>query len=110
MVEHRPADARDMGIGLGQAGAIERDPRQVAKAMFGKVEVRMLAGADDQAFMPARDKRGGDRRELDGFGTSADDKPDFSATQPSPYLGRGNVPPLWMNRKPSESCRNRPGS
>jgi hypothetical protein len=36
-----------MGVGLGQAGAIERDPRQVAEAIFGEVEVRVLAGADD---------------------------------------------------------------
>ena len=40
MTEHRPANPRDVGVGLGKAGAIERDPRQVAKVMFGKVEVR----------------------------------------------------------------------
>jgi hypothetical protein len=84
MAEQRAPDSRDVGVGLGQAGAIERDPRQMAKTIFGKVEVGVLAGADDEALMPARSQRGGDGGELDRFGTSADDEPDFSGTQPSP--------------------------
>ena len=84
MTEQGPPDSGDMGVGLGQAGAIERDPRQMAKTIFAEVEVGVLAGQDDEAFVPARSQRGGDGGELDGFGTSADDEPDFSGTQPSP--------------------------
>jgi hypothetical protein len=73
-----------MGVRLGEAGAIEPDPRQMAEAMIGKVEGGVLAGEDDQAVEPARGKRGGDWRQLYGFRTGADDKPDFSSTQPSP--------------------------
>ena len=73
-----------MGIGLGEAGAIERDPRQVAETKIGEIEIGMLAGGKDQAAEPARGERGGDGRQLDGFGAGADDKPDFSSTQPSP--------------------------
>jgi hypothetical protein len=52
--------------------------------MVGKIEVGVLAGQDDQAVERARGERGSDGGQLDGFGTSADDKPDFSSTQPSP--------------------------
>jgi hypothetical protein len=54
------------------------------EAVAGEVEAGVLPGADDQAVEPARGERGGDRGQLDGFGTGADDKPDFSVTQPSP--------------------------
>jgi hypothetical protein len=50
-----------MGIGLGESGAVEHDPRQVPKIMVGRVEIRVLAGQDNQAVEPARRKRGGNR-------------------------------------------------
>jgi len=49
-----------MRVGLREPGTAERDPRQVAKTVVGKVEVGVLAGEDDQAVEPARGERGGD--------------------------------------------------
>ena len=80
----RPPDACDMGVGLREAGTIKLNARHMAEVVIGKIEAGMLTCGDDQAAKTARRERGGDRRQLYGFGTSADDQPDFSSTQPSP--------------------------
>lgn len=54
----RPPNARHMRIGLGEAGAFEGDPWQMAEAVIGKVEPGMLAGEDDAAAKA----RGGEGR------------------------------------------------
>ena len=73
-----------MGVGMGEAWAAQLQARECLEAVIGGVEPGVLTGKHDQAFEPARHKGRGDREQLDGFGTSADDKPDFSGTQPSP--------------------------
>ena len=73
-----------MRVGMGEARAIELEPRESVQPVIGRIEAWMLAGEDDQAIEPALVERGGDWRELDGFGPGADDEPDFSVRQPSP--------------------------
>ena len=57
----RAAHPGDMRVGLGEPGTAEREPRQVAETVVGKVEVGVLARENDHAVEPARGERGGDR-------------------------------------------------
>ena len=84
MPAQRAPNPGDMGIGMGQAGAIEVEPAQMREAMLGRIEAGMLAGEDQPGVEPAVGERGGDWRQFDSFGPGADDQPDFSGTQPSP--------------------------
>ncbi len=51
-----------MGVGMGQAGAIEVESAQMREAMVGWIEADVLAGEDEPGVEPAFGERGGDWR------------------------------------------------
>jgi hypothetical protein len=53
------------------------------------------------------DKRTRDRLQFYGFRPGADDQPYICVAQPSPYLGKGNLPRLGA--KLNGNCRRMPG-
>lgn len=71
----------DVRILLSRAG--QSDRRIIAKAVVSGFETGMLAGEDQRRSDADAAKRSGDRGELDGFGTRADDDNNW-AGQPSP--------------------------
>lgn len=68
-------------IVLARAGKAHR--RITRKTVIGRIELRMLAGEDEDRRQSAAAERLGDRLELDRLGTRADDQNDATG-QPSP--------------------------
>jgi hypothetical protein len=87
-----------MGVRVLLAGATETSLRTKIEAEVPWVELRMLAGEDERSAYSTRGKRMGNWRHLDCFRPGPDDQTNVG-TQPSSYLGGGNLPPLWMKRK-----------
>jgi hypothetical protein len=73
-----------MGVGVGQAGAIEFDPPEAAEPELFGIERGVLAGEDEHALQPLLGQRGSDGGQFDGFGPGADDQPHLSVTQHPP--------------------------
>ena len=69
---------------VGLAGTMERNGVETLKAMIGKLKSRMLAGDQQDGFLAECGEGMGNRAQLDGFRSRADNKRNTILAQPSP--------------------------
>jgi len=82
--QKRLGDGADMGVGVFASRLAQVDARISIEAEVALVQVRVLTGEDHRRHHAALRKRARNGLHLDGFGSGADDQPDFRGTQPSP--------------------------
>jgi hypothetical protein len=74
----------DMPVRILLAGTFQRLRQIAAEPEVSGIEDRVLARKDQPRRQPALGESMGERRQLDGFRSGADDQPDIYSIQPSP--------------------------